>query len=231
MKNKPKIKVCENGPYSVSGNIPLGRENSVPNAEEIPEKWEQNGNIKTGESYELCRCGKSKNKPFCDGSHVAIGFDGTEVATNEKYDDRAEVFDGPELIMKDDISFCAVARFCDRGERVWNLIKHSDDPDAKEMAIQESCDCPSGRLVVYDKKTSKKLEPKFDPSVSVTEDLAAEVSGPLWVKGGIPIESAAGEKYEVRNRVTLCRCGKSKNKPFCDGTHMEIGFVDENRLE
>ena len=35
-----------------------------------------------------------------------------------------------------------------------------------------------------------------------------------------------GHRYEVRNRVTLCRCGASKNKPFCDGSHAAIEFKD-----
>ena len=50
--------------------------------------------------------------------------------------------------------------------------------------------------------------------------------GPLWVTGGIAVEGADGETYEVRNRATLCRCGASKNKPFCDGEHTKIGFSD-----
>jgi CDGSH-type Zn-finger protein len=45
------------------------------------------------------------------------------------------------------------------------------------------------------------------------------VNGPIWVRGEIPIQSADGKIYEVRNRVTLCRCGKSLNKPFCDSSH------------
>jgi CDGSH-type Zn-finger protein len=52
------------------------------------------------------------------------------------------------------------------------------------------------------------------------------VSGPIWVRGGIEIESAEGHAYQVRNRVTLCRCGKSQNKPFCDGSHVAHGFHD-----
>jgi CDGSH-type Zn-finger protein len=48
-----------------------------------------------------------------------------------------------------------------------------------------------------------------------------EFNGPIWVRGGIPIESAKDEIYEIRNRVTLCGCGRSSNKPFCDGTHRD----------
>ena len=57
------------------------------------------------------------------------------------------------------------------------------------------------------------------------------MSGPIWVKGGIRIEGADGKSYEIRNRVTLCRCGQSSNKPFCDGTHASMHFHDGLPLE
>jgi len=40
------------------------------------------------------------------------------------------------------------------------------------------------------------------------------------------VEASDGTTYEVRDRVTLCRCGHSSNKPFCDGTHKVVGFRD-----
>lgn len=171
---------------------------------------------------------KVEKKPFCDGSHIDFDFDGTESADNKKFDQQAEIYEGPELILKDAINFCSIGRFCHLDKGVWDLTETSDDPVAKELAIQEACNCPSGRLVIYDKKTGEKIEPKFEPSISITEDIGAKTSGPIWVKGGVSIESADGQKYEKRNRVTLCRCGKSKNKPFCDGTHLSIDFIDEN---
>ena len=64
------------------------------------------------------------------------------------------------------------------------------------------------------------VEPAFEPSIGVIRD------GPLWVRGGISVESADGFTYEIRNRVTLCRCGHSSNKPFCDGSHSDVGFRD-----
>ena len=88
------------------------------------------------------------------------------------------------------------------------------------MAIQEACDCPSGRLVAWD-QDGKAIEPVFEPSIGLVEDTEAGKMGPIWVRGGIPIESADGAGYEIRNRVTLCRCGKSSNKPFCDSSHLE----------
>jgi hypothetical protein len=73
--------------------------------------------------------------------------------------------------------------------------------------------------MVWGKKTKKTIEPEFEKSIGLIEDPAVGVSGPIWVRGGIPVESADGKTYKVRNRVTLCRCGKSSNKPFCDSSH------------
>jgi len=89
------------------------------------------------------------------------------------------------------------------------------------IAIEEAKDCPSGRLVVWDKKTGEAIEPEFDQSIGLVDDPQKGEKGPIWVRGGIPVESADGVDYEVRNRVTLCRCGKSSNKPFCDGNHIQ----------
>ena len=96
--------------------------------------------------------------------------------------------------------------------------------ERKNLEIKQACDCPSGRLTACE--NGKDIEPKFEKSIGVIEDPESGVSGPLWIRGGIPVESASGEQYEVRNRVTLCRCGKSKNKPFCNGSHMTSGFKD-----
>jgi CDGSH-type Zn-finger protein len=49
------------------------------------------------------------------------------------------------------------------------------------------------------------------------------------VKGGVQIKSSDGFVYEPRNRVTLCRCGQSGNKPFCDGTHISMKFNDGDK--
>jgi CDGSH-type Zn-finger protein len=80
--------------------------------------------------------------------------------------------------------------------------------------------------VVQDKETGKEVENKLPPSIGLVEDPALGCSGPLWVMGGIRIESSDGTPYEVRNRVALCRCGASVNKPFCNGSHASIRFRD-----
>ena len=77
--------------------------------------------------------------------------------------------------------------------------------------------CPSGALTF--RFDGDDVEPLLPEAIAVTDD------GPLWVTGGIPVE-VAGASLETRNRVTLCRCGASANKPLCDGTHKDVGFAD-----
>ncbi len=96
-------------------------------------------------------------------------------------------------------------------------------PKLKENVMRNACDCPSGRLVIIDKQTGKTIEPSLEKSIGFIEDQGIGVDGPIWVRGNIPVYSAEGKLYEVRNRVTLCRCGKSTNKPFCDSSHYPEG--------
>ena len=214
-----EIKVTKNGPYLVSGILPISEQIIIVNEEGVPIEWRSGKKYPLQEKCSLCRCGESKNKPFCDGTHAKIGFDGTEVASIEPYLKQAKIIQGPTLKLTDVVDLCASARFCDRAGGIWSLIPRSDDLDARRVAIEEAGDCPSGRLVVWDKKTREALEPRLKKSIGLVEDPKRQCSGPIWVRGGIPIRSAYGETYEVRNRVTLCRCGKSSNKPFCDSSH------------
>ena len=227
MDQKPKIKILKDGPYLVSGNVPLYEEVIVVDAEDTPVKWEKKSTFPQQDRYRLCRCGGSKQKPFCDGTHSAIKFDGTETAPRKNYMELQETTVGPELDLNDAEAYCAVACFCHRAGDTWTLTENSDDPGKKAIAIQEACDCPSGRLVAREKVTGEPIEPSFEPSISVVQTPHLKIGGPLWIKGGIPVEAADGYRYEVRNRVTLCCCGKSSNKPFCDGTHTKEEFNEQ----
>jgi CDGSH-type Zn-finger protein len=224
---KARIKVTKDGPYIVSGSIPLGKVIIGADDRGDSVEWLAGENFPVKECYQLCRCGGSCNKPFCDGSHLETGFVGDESASHMPYSKQAEVIVGPTLSLSDAEVLCSVARFCHNREgRVWELTENSGDPDARKEAIKQSCSCPSGRLVARDRKSKKEFEPEHKPSIDVIEDPPRKVSGPLWVKGEVEIESADGFVYESRNRVTLCRCGKSRNKPFCDGAHIEANFSD-----
>lgn len=223
-KNESKIKIIKNGPYRLSGSVPIAKQIIIADEEGVSVRWREGEKYFPKGECKFCRCGQSGSKPYCDDTHKKINFDGTETASRKKYLEQIEKIDGPDLVLLDAPDLCASARFCDRGKGVWNLTRESGNPESRKMAIEEACDCPSGRLVAWDKKTGKEIEPNFEPSIGLVEDPVNKVSGPLWVRGGLPIESSDGAEYEIRNRATLCCCGKSKNKPFCDGTHISVGF-------
>lgn len=219
----PYIKIMADGPYLLFG------------AEKITEKiilTDENGvSIKygNGKSFEiksdpvaLCRCGHSLNAPFCDGAHIGTDWDGTETASFEPIlkQPSVETFRGPDQTLIDNKDYCAFARFCDRGGRIWNLVMKGDDTSNK-LSAQEANLCPAGRLMMFTNQ-GENMEELSTPQIHTIEDDGLKISGPLWIRGGIRVESASGKSYEVRQKQTLCRCGASKNKPFCNGAHASI---------
>ncbi len=221
-----RITITKNGPYQVEGSVPLATQTIIADAEGASREWRQGEPIDAAATYELCRCGHSANKPFCDSTHLKIHFEGSEVASRKPYAEQIEVLEGPAMDLTDAQPLCASGRFCDPDGSIWALIERTDTPEVREMVKRMAGNCPSGRLVVWDKSTGQPEEPELEQSIGLVEDPVAGVSGPLWVKGGIAIRSADGQTYEVRNRVTLCRCGASGNKPFCDGSHISVNFQD-----
>jgi CDGSH-type Zn-finger protein len=220
--SKPTISIAPNGPLRVEGGLPLSRQRIETNDEGEPWDWREIERIDAGESYALCRCDRSGAQPFCDDTCSATGWDGTETASDVPYEDQARIFPGPELDLADAIGFCASARFCDARGSVWTLVREAD-PQAREVLVRQAGHCPSGRLVALARGaggSGTSIEPVFEPSVVLVEDGPRGISGPVWVRGGVEIRSGDGHAYEVRNRVTLCRCGRSANKPFCDGSHV-----------
>jgi len=230
MENESKVSIKKDGPYLVSGGLPLKKEIIVSDDQGYSVGWEKGEDFPKKESYALCRCGKSKNMPYCDGMHDKTNFNGTETASREDYIKQAQKIDGPNLTLTDAQELCSLGRFChNKKGNVWGLTRGSDKSGNREEAIEQACNCPSGRLVAWDKKTGNPIEPKLEKSISLIEDPARGASGPIWLKGGIVLEGLNSEKYEVRNRTTVCRCGKSGNKPFCDGTHISCKFNDGDK--
>ncbi len=221
-----KIKIIKDGPYLVSGGVPLSElviTNS--NGSNVYTKGRE---IKTDGDYALCRCGHSKDKPFCDGSHRTAHFSGKTTAAKESFSEQAVKYTGENIILEDVENLCAFARFCHhQKQNVWDLTEYSNNRADEELAVKLACDCPAGRLVMYDKQSGQAIEPTYDESIVVLQDLSGDCSGPLWVRGGVAIEDEDGNILGKRNRVTLCRCGESQNKPFCDTTHSGIKFKDD----
>lgn len=222
-----RVEVSRNGPYRVSGNLPFGEHIIGANAAGESVEWRRGRDFPRQQQYALCRCGHSGHKPFCDGTHAKVGFDGTETASRALYREQAKVIRGPVMTLTDAESLCASGRFCDPKGSVWELV-NSPEQAARGQFTRQACDCPSGRLAAWDNATGERIEPRYEPSISIVQDPAKECSGPLWLRGGVPLFGADGFAYEVRNRMALCRCGASNNKPFCDGSHVSIGFNDRD---
>lgn len=220
MASQKKIVVTQNGPYIVSGSVPLVVQTIGVDHHGQSVKWVEGSAIPPPEEpYALCRCGGSCKKPFCDGAHEINHFVGPETASHDTVLNQAEMMDGPTMQLADAEGLCAFARFCDPHGRIWNQVGHTDDPKVRAHFIQQAGDCSAGRLIAIEKATDKPVEPKLPESIGVVEDPAKGCSGPLWVRGGIPLVGTDGRPYEIRNRMTLCRCGKSENMPFCNGAH------------
>ncbi|TRD18927.1 CDGSH iron-sulfur domain-containing protein [Palleronia caenipelagi] len=176
-------------------------------------------------SIALCRCGASKNKPFCDGSHKDAGFSSenpdTELRTSAiSYVGEVE---GHVVTVSYTPALCGHVAECVRMQGI------VFDPDRKPWiqpengTIEGICEavaaCPSGALRVgLGQATPKHIE-KNDTLIAVVEN------GP-YVVNHVKIDADPGAEGASKNEYILCRCGQSKNKPFCDGTHHDTGWKD-----
>jgi CDGSH-type Zn-finger protein len=201
-----RISVLPNGPYLLEDGV-LRRSSgeSVPVEEKVA----------------LCRCGGSKNKPFCDGTHSKIGFSDRNSADAKK--DRRESYAGKKLTILDNRSLCAHAGYCT--DDLKEVFRMHDEPwiapDAAdiEKIIATIRKCPSGALS-YAIDGVEAQPPQRPPAVEVTDH------GPYALSGSVELAGAKFGQGASREHYTLCRCGASKNKPFCDGSHWDAGFRD-----
>ncbi len=216
----PTITVTEQGPYVVSG-LPLRRKREVRTPQDEPVSWQNDAPLETDEGYALCRCGASANKPFCDGSHRTHDWDGTTTAPATSYDERAKTLPGMGMVVRDDRSICEHAGFCGtKASNVWKMVKDTGDTAVRSQVVAMVERCPSGALTHRLDAAGPDLEPDLATGIGVVDD------GPLWVTGGVTVTRPDGVPVETRNRMTLCRCGASGNKPLCDGSHAKVGFRD-----
>ncbi|MFI3294442.1 MAG: CDGSH iron-sulfur domain-containing protein [Rikenellaceae bacterium] len=230
---KYRILVCGDGPYMVYGAAPICRTEIVADSRGDSRGYSdgQHSYTQSDEPTLLCRCGESRNKPYCDSSHLGCSWDSRLTAPRLPPLAQAREIEGEGLILTDSERYCAFARFCDADGGTWKQTHLSGDPQQRELAIASSSLCPAGRLKSWDKQTHEPYEPELELGLSLIEDPQKNCSCGIWVRGGIPITSEDGYTYQPRNRVMLCRCGESANKPFCDGTHASMGFHDELKKE
>jgi CDGSH-type Zn-finger protein len=219
---EPEIRIEEDGPYMVAGPLPISRTRTVKTEYGEPIDYSPFEPLGSDASYRLCRCGKSRNKPFCDDSHLEEPrVDVKESGDHGPRARRADVFQADDgTVITDDLSLCSKAGYCrDRFTGVWQMLADPDPAVRARMARMVEF-CPSGRLAWSDSVEAPDHEPEYQPGIGVFRN------GPLFVRGRVRVVGADGEAYEVRNRQVLCRCGYSQNKPFCDGSHKLVGFRD-----
>lgn len=182
----------------------------------------QKGPIQTKETMALCRCGESDNKPFCDGTHSKIGFSSAKL--EGRVEDKRENYVGEEITIHDNRGNCAHAGHCTDGlASVFRLRKEPwiyPDAASRDEIIATIQKCPSGALS-YSIDDLEHRDWEGEPTIFVAPNGPYVVSGGPALLDTTPAEGASKEQY------TLCRCGGSKSKPFCDGTHWAIKFTDD----
>ena len=199
----------------------------VPNGPYIVKNLKELSNIKGGievtGTFALCRCGASASKPFCDGSHEKIGFSSDK--TQNHLDDKKEAYIGSNITIYDNRSLCAHAGYCtDNLATVFRMKQEpwiNTDAASIEDIIATINKCPSGALSYLAKDADERGVDKA-PAIMVAPN------GPYVASGRIELTDTAWGDGALKEQFTLCRCGASKNKPFCDGSHWAIEFTDGN---
>lgn len=208
MSAKPTIECKSDGPYIVKDLQDLRRSDGA--------------SVSVQPVMALCRCGGSANKPFCDGTHRKIGFSGARLSDGST--DRCDHYEGRRITIHDNRSICAHAGHCTDGLAA--VFKYGSepwiDPDAAEVdAIVATIHrCPSGALSCFVDGVEQHA-PQRTPAITITRD------GPYAIVGGVALIGQQWANGASTEHYTLCRCGASKNKPFCDGSHWTAGFKDE----
>ena len=211
-KNNPKIKTLKNGPYVASQLSTF--------------KTSKGDCIKTQKTMVLCRCGQSKNKPFCDATHVKINFNSSK--KDGRQPDQVDDYVGKGVTIHDNRGVCSHVGYCtDNLPSVFLMGKEPwIDPNGAPVAdvIRVIRMCPSGALS-YSVDGVKHDTIDRESSVSLRKD------GPYTVVGEVELEDTDKSEPQSKEHYTLCRCGGSKNKPFCDGTHWYNKFKhDETKI-
>lgn len=166
----------------------------------------------------VCRCGASKNKPFCDGSHNEIGFDSRPL--DDRTPDRLETFEGREITVHYNRLLCSHAGECGKIKAVFDPSQKPwirPDNGASDDIIGVINACPSGAL-----SYNSSDQPDQTAILHIAE-ISIQPNGPYRI-AGIPLATARLAKGASAAKYVLCRCGASKNKPYCDGTHNDIGW-------
>ena len=159
-----------------------------------------------------------------------VGFDGTEQAPTSTYDERAKRYDRGTQDRR------ARRPFDLRARRVLRQPHHErveDGPPGDRRHHRPLADDGDGRPLPSGALTLRTTD-DTDVEAELAQAIGVVDDGPLLVTGAIPLQRADGEPFESRNRMTLCRCGQSTNKPLATArtppsaspTVEHVGFAD-----
>jgi CDGSH-type Zn-finger protein/truncated hemoglobin YjbI len=212
-----RVMVAQDGPY-LTTNVPAVRTHLGELLEAPPQ-------------LALCRCGKSAMKPFCDGAHARTGFSGEKDPS--RVPDRRDTYPGQQATVFDNRGICQHSGLCT--DRLPVVFRTGAEPFVApsggrlDEIIRAVRDCPSGALSLAVNGDEARLFVDWNGE----REAAIEVSldGPYRLTGSIPLTDAAGADVaravgSSREHYALCRCGHSRNKPFCSGMHWYAGFRD-----
>lgn len=170
----------------------------------------------------LCACGRSGTKPFCDGAHIAAGFRSERRIDQEKI----QVYAGEAVTVRFNRSICSGAGRCVRGlPAVFRSGDSSNwifpDEAARDRVIAQVEACPSGALSwEAADQDAESNEMTCEAKVTIVPD------GPYHLEG-IELLGVERPTGGDAGRFSLCRCGHSANKPFCDYSHGEKGWRED----
>ncbi|WP_292470755.1 CDGSH iron-sulfur domain-containing protein [Methanolobus sp.] len=204
---RTSIKVSKNGPYIVKDLKTLRNSKGVF--------------IETKPVMTLCRCGGSANMPFCDGTHAKNGFSGEK--EKDLVADRVETYIGKHISIHRNKDVCCHVGHCVRN--LPSVFKKGKEPWADPDAVNPEKiaalirTCPSGALS-YTINGELYKDYIHEPEIFILKD------GPYNVTG-IRLDDPDGSMPETQDHYSLCRCGASQNKPFCDGSHSDVKFKDD----
>jgi len=209
LKAKPQIVPLPNGPYRLSA------------IEETRLQRQSGAQYSMVGAVALCRCGGSRKKPFCDGTHGSNGFSSANKADASL--NKREIYSGRRITIFDNRAICAHAGICT--DRLKSVFRYGEEPwiDASGASLEEVIEtirkCPSGALS-YDIDGVQPAPPPREPMVTVADN------GPYLITGGVELMNVEFGDGASKEHYTLCRCGASQNKPFCDGSHWAVEFKD-----
>ncbi len=214
---EPRIRLAVNGPYLVT------------NADRLTDHLGQPGPLRP--QLALCRCGASKLKPLCDGSHATSGF--ADAKDPNRVPDRRDTYVGQQVTILDNRGICQHSGYC--SDRLATVFRPREEPfvapsgGRMDEIIRAVRDCPSGALSYAidgeEARDSVDYHGSREPSIEVTKD------GPYRITGGVRLVDAEGADVPRNEGASLehyalCRCGHSQNKPFCSGMHWYVDFHD-----